>query len=299
METNRDRPKSIAHDTVRRTVAKNCPLMTGLVWWDRKPVQFLGQDQVGRWKFAGDEHDAQEGNATSSRAHPWCVTITVGWEGSTYTISFDFSGIPSSCKHAIVNAYIVFSEAQKRIDVRPTSHAGFLLELHAQLLAMKREVFVERSTASGVNSDEEDLAPFTRDHEPAECPDWQVRKIGERHATKYFCAGCSKSDKAQLFLCNKVWKHYPGNSMTCFQIWHKWDNGAKRPHPRCGRDIQSRAAGTGGGKKRERREAGSEAGDGQERDSGEGDAPDDDGEDVNSDGDGVHSSGEDQQQDEE
>ncbi|ETM97760.1 hypothetical protein PPTG_20060 [Phytophthora nicotianae INRA-310] len=125
------------------------------------------------------------------------------------------------------------------------------------------------------------------------------RKIGERHATKYFCADCSKSDKAQLFLCNKAWKHYPGNSMTCFQIWHKWDNGAKRPRPRCGRDIQSRAAGTGGGKKRERREAGSEAGDGQERDSGEGDAPDDDGEDVNSDGDGVHSSGEDQQQDEE
>ncbi|ETK96067.1 hypothetical protein L917_14044 [Phytophthora nicotianae] len=41
-------------------VAKNCPLMTGLVWWDRKPVQFLGQDQVGRWKLAGDEHEAQE-----------------------------------------------------------------------------------------------------------------------------------------------------------------------------------------------------------------------------------------------
>ncbi|ETP26115.1 hypothetical protein F441_01133 [Phytophthora nicotianae CJ01A1] len=62
-------------------VAKNCPLMTGLVWWDRKPVQFLGQDQVGRWKLAGDEHEAQEGNATSSRAHPWCVTITVDGRG--------------------------------------------------------------------------------------------------------------------------------------------------------------------------------------------------------------------------
>ncbi|ETL86523.1 hypothetical protein L917_14045 [Phytophthora nicotianae] len=112
---------------------------------------------------------------------------------------------------AIVNAYILFREAQKRIDVRPTSHAEFLLELHAQLLAMKREVFVERSTASDVNSDAEDIAPFTRDHEPVECPDWLVvngvrkrrqrqckvcsilkRKIGERRATKYFCASCSK-----------------------------------------------------------------------------------------------------------
>ncbi|GMF21485.1 unnamed protein product [Phytophthora fragariaefolia] len=34
-------------------------------------------------------------------------------------------------------------------------------------------------------------------------------------------------------------------------IWHnKWENRSKRPHPRCGRDIQNRAAGTGGGKKR-------------------------------------------------
>jgi hypothetical protein len=33
--------------------------------------------------------------------------------------------------------------------------------------------------------------------------------------------------------------------MTCFHIWHyRWDNGAKRPRPRCGRDIQRRDAGT-------------------------------------------------------
>ncbi|POM59490.1 hypothetical protein PHPALM_31777 [Phytophthora palmivora] len=65
-----------------------------------------------------------------------------------------------------------------------------------------------------------------------------------------------------LYLCNKAWKHFPGNSMTCFQIWHnRWENGTKRPHPRCGRDIQTRAAGTGGGKKRKHRGPDEEEGD--------------------------------------
>ncbi|KAG6950963.1 hypothetical protein JG688_00013937, partial [Phytophthora aleatoria] len=58
-----------------------------------------------------------------------------------------------------------------------------------------------------------------------------------------------------LNLCNKAHKHYPGNTKTCFEIWHKtWRNGTKRPRPRCGRDIQSGTAGTGGGKNRKRRD---------------------------------------------
>ncbi|POM70573.1 Hypothetical protein PHPALM_12963 [Phytophthora palmivora] len=126
------------------------------------------------------------------------------------------------------------------------------------------------------------LAPLSADHEPFESPDWQVvkdgirkrrqrqckvcsilkRKVGERRTSKYYCAGCSKSDNARLYLCNKAWKHFPGNSMTCFQIWHnRWENGTKRPRPRCGRDIQTRAAGTGGGQKHTHRGPDEEEGD--------------------------------------
>ncbi|GMF51242.1 unnamed protein product [Phytophthora fragariaefolia] len=42
VEKNRNRPKRVQHGTVRRAVARNCPSTTGLVWWDRKPVPFLG-----------------------------------------------------------------------------------------------------------------------------------------------------------------------------------------------------------------------------------------------------------------
>ncbi|KAG3107999.1 hypothetical protein PI125_g12208 [Phytophthora idaei] len=49
---------------------------------------------------------------------------------------------------------------------------------------------------------------------------------------------------------------HPGNSFTCFAIWHEmWRNGRDHPHPRCGRDIQMRAPG-----KNQRRTCGGENG---------------------------------------
>ncbi|GMF16036.1 unnamed protein product [Phytophthora fragariaefolia] len=55
--------------------------------------------------------------------------------------------------------------------------------------------------------------------------------------------------------------------MRCFHIWHnKWENGSKRPHPRCGRDIQNRAAGTGGDKKHKRQDSEEEVKDEQAED---------------------------------
>ncbi|OWZ18542.1 hypothetical protein PHMEG_0007351 [Phytophthora megakarya] len=59
------------------------------------------------------------------------------------------------------------------------------------------------------------------------------RSIGEHRATKFFCPGCSPSEKARIYLCNKVWPHSKNNTLTCHQIWHfQWNNGNDRPHPR-------------------------------------------------------------------
>ncbi|KAG6959138.1 hypothetical protein JG688_00010212 [Phytophthora aleatoria] len=111
------------------------------------------------------------------------------------------------------------------------------------------------------------------DHVPRENPDYQIvngqrkrrqrqckvcsnrkRSVGERRATKYYCPGCSLSDKARTYLCNKVWPHTKNNTLTCHQIWHfQWNNGANRPRPRCGRDIQRREAGSGAGKRKRHR----------------------------------------------
>ncbi|EGZ16377.1 hypothetical protein PHYSODRAFT_507157, partial [Phytophthora sojae] len=84
------------------------------------------------------------------------------------------------------------------------------------------------------------LPPLPPGHEPQECPEYQFvngvlkrrqrqykvisvlkRRVGECRVTKYYCAACSKSDKARMYLCNKIWpQRYPGNAMSCYQIWH-------------------------------------------------------------------------------
>ncbi|OWY90991.1 hypothetical protein PHMEG_00040613, partial [Phytophthora megakarya] len=95
-----DRPKRTPHDTVRKAVAKNCPGMTGLVWWDRKPVPFLGtgsnQDMETCSTYLkivlaflkltiyftcqSDEHATTEVGSTSFRVQQWLETTIVGWE---------------------------------------------------------------------------------------------------------------------------------------------------------------------------------------------------------------------------
>ncbi|POM60735.1 hypothetical protein PHPALM_30376 [Phytophthora palmivora] len=52
VEKNHNRPKSVQHGTVRMAVARNCAAMTGLVWWDRKPVQVLGTGSRRKWRRA-------------------------------------------------------------------------------------------------------------------------------------------------------------------------------------------------------------------------------------------------------
>ncbi|EGZ11470.1 hypothetical protein PHYSODRAFT_516905, partial [Phytophthora sojae] len=162
---------------------------------------------------------------------------------------------------AIVNAYIVFREAQKESTEKPVPRAEFLMEPHAALLDLPESDFAEQVSFPCYG---DVLSPLPRGHERQEWPEYQYvngirkrwqrhykvcpvlkRRFGERRATKYYCAVCSKSDKARMYLCNKIWpQHYPGNAMSCYQIWyHKRENGTKRPKPRCGRNFQSREAG--------------------------------------------------------
>nr|KAE8925491.1 hypothetical protein PF009_g24298 [Phytophthora fragariae] len=48
-----------------------------------------------------------------------------------------------------------------------------------------------------------------------------------------------------VYLCDRIRpEHYPGNRLTCHQIWHDiWKNGEERLPPRVGGDIQMRALG--------------------------------------------------------
>ncbi|POM72257.1 Hypothetical protein PHPALM_11057 [Phytophthora palmivora] len=155
---------------------------------------------------------------------------------------------------AVVNAYIVFREARKKRGAKPVTHAEFLTQLQAQMLELTEEDFAEVAPFGSCASRNPDyhIVNGQRKRRQRQCKVCSIRKrhIGERRATKFYCPGCSSSDKARTYLCNnKVWPHYKNNTFTCHQIWHfQWKNGAERPRPRCGRDIQNREAGGSTGK---------------------------------------------------
>ncbi|POM58673.1 Hypothetical protein PHPALM_36648 [Phytophthora palmivora] len=164
---------------------------------------------------------------------------------------------------AIVNAYIVNREVQKRRSAKLDTHAEFLTRLQAQMLELTEADFEERQPVSDTSLAIPTTLPT--EHVPRESPDFQLingqrkrrqrqckicsnrkRHIGERRATKYYCPGCSPSDKAR--------PHFKHNTLTCHQTWHHlWKNGTERPRPRCGRDIQHREAGSSAGKRKRRR----------------------------------------------
>ncbi|OWZ06903.1 hypothetical protein PHMEG_00020779 [Phytophthora megakarya] len=108
-------------------VANNCPGMTGLVWWNRKPVQFLGTGSNRAMEI--DVLAALEVGSTSFRVLQWLETTIVGWEELTCmtnsgcnTIRYSYKPDARSTRRAsllglvdvaIMNGYIVFKEARE------------------------------------------------------------------------------------------------------------------------------------------------------------------------------------------
>ncbi|KAG3234859.1 hypothetical protein PI124_g20097 [Phytophthora idaei] len=155
-----------------------------------------------RWMDGVDNHDQLRLQRCSLQMQTWC---------KKYYKSI-FLGLVDV---AIVNAYIIFREAQKRNADTPISHAEFLIQLHAEMLDLSEKDFAEHLTPQTTAVSEE-LPPLPHGHEPQECPEYQVvngvrkrrqrqckvcsvlkRRVEERRATKYYCAPCSKSDKAR------------------------------------------------------------------------------------------------------
>jgi hypothetical protein len=57
------------------------------------------------------------------------------------------------------------------------------------------------------------------------CSILQTSPIGNSRA---YCADCS-TEKARVYLCDRIRNTEAGNQLTCFQIWHQvWENGTLR-----------------------------------------------------------------------
>ncbi|ETP44007.1 hypothetical protein F442_09368 [Phytophthora nicotianae P10297] len=189
---------------------------------------------------------------------------------------------------AIVNAFIVYREGKRLQGDAAADHAEFLQELQAQLLQVTSSDFVEEIIPAEAVG--ETTSTIATTHKLVEFPEWtQIRegvrkrpqhqckvcsirkqKVGQRSATRFYCEACSDGNK-RVYLCDRVRpNHYPGNNLTCHQIWHlKWKNGEESPRPRVGRDIQMRGLG-----KKRRLASAEDSAEEEEEDEGASDAAD-------------------------
>uniref|UniRef100_H3HA93 PiggyBac transposable element-derived protein domain-containing protein n=1 Tax=Phytophthora ramorum TaxID=164328 RepID=H3HA93_PHYRM len=123
-------------------VAKCCPPLTALLWWDRKPVHLLctGGSKVlqscammrdyQRWMGGVDIHD-------QLRLQRYSLQMAVVFRKYYKTI---FLGLVDM---AIMNAYIVYREAQKQRGEPPADHAKFLRVLQGQMLELTPADFTD------------------------------------------------------------------------------------------------------------------------------------------------------------
>ncbi|EGZ25796.1 hypothetical protein PHYSODRAFT_485797 [Phytophthora sojae] len=172
---------------------------------------------------------------------------------------------------AMVNAFIVYREYKKQRGEPAQDHAEFFQELQAQLQQVMNADLVDEVYTTCAISDMFPQPPPSNPrgqgpsrHKLVEFPEWvqtregvrkrpqhqckvcsiRKKKVGERPATRFCCETCSEGNR-RVYLCDRICpEHYPGNRLTCHQIWHDmWKNGEERPRPRVGRDIQMRALG--------------------------------------------------------
>ncbi|KAE9227132.1 hypothetical protein PF002_g13908 [Phytophthora fragariae] len=162
---------------------------------------------------------------------------------------------------AMVNAFIFYREYKKKRGDPAPDHAVFLQYLQAQLLQVTSADLIDESPQPAP-SNPSGQGPSR--HKLVEFPEWvQIRegvrkrpqhqckvcsigkkKVGERRATRFYCETCNEGN-IRVYFCDRIRpEQYPGNRLTCHQIWlDTWKNGEERPPPRVGGDIQMRALG--------------------------------------------------------
>ncbi|OWZ19605.1 hypothetical protein PHMEG_0006125 [Phytophthora megakarya] len=256
------RPAGVARGSSTVAVAKCCPKLKAMLWWDRLPVYLLSTGSstlVDTWArhVPGGCRVTIPCPSTMKNYHEWMdgvdihdqlrlqrysLQLEVRFRKYYKTILLGLVGM------AITNAFIVYREAQKLRGEPPSDHVGFLTVLQSQLLQTSKADFVEEILSPGSTMPTASSNAIPPEHRLMEFPDWI--KIGQRSATRFYCEACSEGNK-HVYLCDHIRPgNYRNNTATCHQIWHLMlKNGAERPAPRVGRGIQM----WGLGKKRRRR----------------------------------------------
>ncbi|KAE8978423.1 hypothetical protein PR002_g24724 [Phytophthora rubi] len=230
------RPADVSRGSAAIAVAKCCPLLQAMHWWDRLFVYLLstgsgtttetcGRRIPGgqrltvpcpsamrdyhRWMGGVDIHD-------QLRLQRYSLQLSVGFRKYYKTI---FMGLVDM---AIVNAFIVYREGQKQRGEPTADHAEFLRELQAQLLQVTAADLIDESpqpdptNPSGQGPTRHKLVEFpewvqiregVRKRPQHQCKVCSIRKkkVGELRATRFYCETCSDGSR-RVYLCGRTGK---------------------------------------------------------------------------------------------
>ncbi|ETK83389.1 hypothetical protein L915_11389, partial [Phytophthora nicotianae] len=168
---------------------------------------------------------------------------------------------------AIVNAFIVFNKRRAKEGKGKLAHVKVLKQLHLELVQLQESDWGALCSREGTPTKSR-AASMQRVHAPVQVDEWrggnngQGRKRRQRACkvcsvlkgtyesrggeTTFYCSWCklrtaSKDPKAlRVYLCNKVKHTSNGESVSCFEIWHRhWQNGTLLPPSQRKRKIRA------------------------------------------------------------
>ncbi|KAJ0410811.1 hypothetical protein ATCC90586_010134 [Pythium insidiosum] len=169
------------------------------------------------------------------------------WHVVTSTSSTTLSDVLSEivdavtlCRFQETNSESDQNQYCKETSSKALPHAQFKLALHEQLISLTAEDLLERggtppasrtsSPRSSASAVTDHHLEFAGDKSASGRPRYRVCKvcsllhddpsktIGKSRA---YCIECS-SEKARVYLCDRIRTTETGNQMTCFQIWHQY-----------------------------------------------------------------------------
>ncbi|POM75577.1 Hypothetical protein PHPALM_7307 [Phytophthora palmivora] len=145
-------------------------------------------------------------------------------------------------------------------------HVKFLKQLHLEFIQLQERDWdaLQRMQATPTKSRD---TPRQSSHVPVQVDEWREGKQGRKRRqrvckvcsvlkesseakggeTTFYCSTCklhSNSKKAtvtRVYLCNKVKHTSNGESVSCFEIWHRhWRNGSMLPPSQRKKKIRAR-----------------------------------------------------------
>ncbi|POM60489.1 hypothetical protein PHPALM_30649 [Phytophthora palmivora] len=242
------------------TVADNklISIIRAVCWWDNRPVHLLAaggsveQDRVKNGEQAElacprvlKDYQTFMGGVDRARSTP-TTKLALKYKKYYKSLFLGFLDL------AIINPYIVYNTRREADGHTKLTHVKFLKQLHLEFIQLQERDWgaLQRMQATSTKSCDTIRQSY---HVPVQVDEWRAGKQGRKRRqrackvcsvlkesseakggeTMFYCStyklhsNSKKATVTRVYLCNKVKHTSNGETVSCFEIWHRhWPNGS-------------------------------------------------------------------------